>query len=106
MLRLAHGLLWQALWPGRHVKLCRAQSSPLSARAAGPSKPVVQADGGQPLAFQPAAAFGPIMDAVYSRLREAMAPIPGAFVEHNKFCVSVHYRNCAPGAASQGLLPE
>ena len=22
--------------------------------------------------------------------------IPGATVEHNKFCVSVHFRNCAP----------
>ena len=65
----------------------------------------MQADGGAPLAFQPAAAFGPIMDAVYSRLREAMAPIPGAYVEHNKFCVSVHYRNCAAGAAFPAPLP-
>ena len=24
------------------------------------------------------------------------APIPGASVEHNKFCVSVPFRNCAP----------
>ena len=27
-----------------------------------------------------------------------MAGIKGAAVEHNKFCVSVHFRNCAPGA--------
>ena len=51
------------------------------------------------LAFQPAAAFGPVMDAVFAQLQQQLAPIPGAFVEHNKFCVSVHYRNCAPGAS-------
>ena len=26
-----------------------------------------------------------------------MAGIPGASVEHNKFCVSTHFRNCAAG---------
>lgn len=25
-----------------------------------------------------------------------VANIPGAAVEHNKFCVSVHFRNCSP----------
>ena len=26
----------------------------------------------------------------------AVQSIPGAAVEHNKYCVSVHYRNCDP----------
>ena len=52
------------------------------------------------LAFQPAAAFAPVMDAVYSRLKEDVASVPGAMVEHNKFCVSVHFRNCEPGESS------
>ena len=26
----------------------------------------------------------------------AVAPFPGSSVEHNKFCVSVHFRNCTP----------
>ena len=32
------------------------------------------------------------------RLLRRVAGIEGAAVEHNKFCVSVHFRNCAPGA--------
>ena len=54
-------------------------------------------DGGLGLAFQPAAAFGPVMDTLYTRLRDAVSSVPGAMVEHNKFCVSVHFRNCEPG---------
>ena len=48
------------------------------------------------LAFQPAAQYAPLMDGVYCQLCAGVAPIPGSSVEHNKFCVSVHFRNCAP----------
>jgi trehalose-6-phosphatase len=48
------------------------------------------------LAFQPAAAYAPLVDAVHGELEAGVAAIPGAAVEHNKFCVSVHFRNCAP----------
>ena len=46
--------------------------------------------------FQPAPWAPAVMDAVYQQCVAAIADIPGATVEHNKFCVSVHYRNCAP----------
>eukprot|EP00951_Prasinocladus_malaysianus_P010771 scaffold79389_cov32-Prasinocladus_malaysianus.AAC.2 len=48
------------------------------------------------MSFQPAAKFGPIMTEVFGQLSEGVANIPGATVEDNKFCVSVHFRNCDP----------
>ncbi|KAL4424174.1 hypothetical protein ABPG75_001475 [Micractinium tetrahymenae] len=48
------------------------------------------------LAFQPAAQYGPLMDQVYSELSAGVANIAGSSIEHNKFCVSAHFRNCAP----------
>ncbi|KAI3424243.1 hypothetical protein D9Q98_009599 [Chlorella vulgaris] len=48
------------------------------------------------LAFQPAAQYAPLMDGVYAELLEGVSSIVGSSVEHNKFCVSVHFRNCAP----------
>jgi trehalose 6-phosphate phosphatase len=45
--------------------------------------------------FQPAAHFRPMIDDVYSELCSRMAEIPGSSVEHNTFCVSAHFRNCA-----------
>lgn len=45
--------------------------------------------------FQPAASFAPLIDKVYHQLTERLKDIPGATVEHNKFCVSAHFRNCA-----------
>ncbi|DBA88511.1 TPA: hypothetical protein ACH3X2_004987 [Trebouxia sp. C0005] len=50
----------------------------------------------QRLAFQPAAKYAPIMDSVFQALTHRVKEIPGASVEHNKFCVSVHFRNCSP----------
>jgi trehalose 6-phosphate phosphatase len=44
--------------------------------------------------FQPAAAFAPLMNDVFNQLLENIHDIPGATVEHNKFCVSLHFRNC------------
>ncbi|CAL8462723.1 g2256 [Coccomyxa elongata] len=49
---------------------------------------------GSELAFQPAARFGPVMDQIHDDLVARVAGIEGATVEHNKFCVSVHFRNC------------
>jgi len=43
---------------------------------------------------QPAPWAPAVMDRVYRWCKEAVNDIPGANVEHNKFCVSVHYRNC------------
>lgn len=48
------------------------------------------------LSFQAAAKFAPIMDKIFDDLVERTNSIPGASVEHNKFCVSVHFRNCEP----------
>ncbi|KAK6926387.1 Trehalose-phosphatase [Dillenia turbinata] len=43
--------------------------------------------------FQPASAFLPMIDEVFRSLVDITKEIPGAKVENNKFCVSVHYRN-------------
>ncbi|KAK9820682.1 hypothetical protein WJX74_005534 [Apatococcus lobatus] len=47
-------------------------------------------------AFQPAARFESTMNSVYNMLNTRLQSIPGASVEHNKFCVSAHFRNCCP----------
>ncbi|MED6122545.1 hypothetical protein PIB30_040788 [Stylosanthes scabra] len=45
-----------------------------------------------PVLFQPAAEFLPLIDEVYQELVEKTKSTPGARVENNKFCVSVHFR--------------
>lgn len=42
--------------------------------------------------FQPASEFLPMIDAVYKALVTKTESTPGARVENNKFCASVHYR--------------
>ena len=49
----------------------------------------VQREMHQPAPWAPA-----VMDDVFRRASAAISDIPGATVDHNKFCVSVHYRNC------------
>ncbi|KAG6600635.1 putative trehalose-phosphate phosphatase J, partial [Cucurbita argyrosperma subsp. sororia] len=46
----------------------------------------------QGLLFQPASEFLPMIDDVYEQLVEKMKSTPGAKVENNKFCISVHFR--------------
>lgn len=43
---------------------------------------------------QAAADFKDTIDKVYEELCEALQEFPNAWVEHNTFCVSAHYRNC------------
>ncbi|XP_051126420.1 probable trehalose-phosphate phosphatase 4 isoform X2 [Andrographis paniculata] len=57
----------------------------------GPSKGH-QRKANQTVLCQPAKEFLPIIDEVYKILMEKMKRIPGAKVENNKFCLSVHYR--------------
>ncbi|XVF17217.1 hypothetical protein REPUB_Repub10bG0100400 [Reevesia pubescens] len=42
--------------------------------------------------FQPASEFIPMIDEVYKQLVETTKSTPGAKVENNKFCLSVHFR--------------
>ncbi|KAJ1289459.1 hypothetical protein BS78_02G165800 [Paspalum vaginatum] len=42
--------------------------------------------------FQPASEFLPMIEEVHARLVETTRGIPGAKVENNRFCVSVHFR--------------
>ena len=51
-----------------------------------------QAKGGGGVLFQPASEFLPMIQEVHERLAETTRCIPGAKVENNKFCVSVHFR--------------
>ncbi|KFK44322.1 hypothetical protein AALP_AA1G243200 [Arabis alpina] len=46
----------------------------------------------QQVMFQPARDYLPMIDEVVKILREKTKSIPGASVEHNKFCLSVHFR--------------
>ncbi|KAL0368812.1 UNVERIFIED_CONTAM: putative trehalose-phosphate phosphatase D [Sesamum calycinum] len=48
--------------------------------------------GNQTVLCQPARKFLPMIDEVYRCLIEKIEHIPGAKVENNKFCLSVHYR--------------
>ncbi|KAL2343041.1 hypothetical protein Fmac_004326 [Flemingia macrophylla] len=54
--------------------------------------PKYNKDKGEAVLFQPASEFVPMIDEVYHQLVEKMKSIPGARVENNKFCVSVHFR--------------
>ncbi|KAL7127779.1 hypothetical protein ABFS83_14G274300 [Erythranthe nasuta] len=54
--------------------------------AKGPRK------GNKTVLCQPAREFLPMIDEVFKSLIEKMKHIPGAKVENNKFCLSVHYR--------------
>ncbi|KAL8136940.1 hypothetical protein V2J09_002941 [Rumex salicifolius] len=51
-----------------------------------------QVNAKQSLLFQPAAEFLPMIDEAYKALLEKTKSIPGATVENNKFCTSVHFR--------------
>ncbi|XP_010261265.1 PREDICTED: probable trehalose-phosphate phosphatase J [Nelumbo nucifera] len=58
----------------------------------GPAKGPRYSKGNEPVLFQPASEFLPMIDEVYKALVEKIKSIPGAKVEHNRFCVSVHFR--------------
>ena len=60
-------------------------AGPATGRAGAPDAPVLH----QPVPWAVA-----LMDTVHDALVARVADIPGASVEHNKFCVSVHYRLC------------
>ncbi|KAK4390167.1 putative trehalose-phosphate phosphatase D [Sesamum angolense] len=58
----------------------------------GPAKGHTHRKGNQTVLCQPAREFLPMIDEVYKALTEKVKCIPGAKVENNKFCLSVHYR--------------
>ena len=58
---------------------------------------------GTSIAFQPAAKFEPVIKKIGQELIQAIDGINGAAVEDNKFCVSVHFRNCSPESYSTVL---
>ncbi|VFQ96011.1 unnamed protein product [Cuscuta campestris] len=59
----------------------------------GPSKGSKYAKGEQTgVLFQPASEFLPMIDEVHKILSEKIKSFPGATVENNKFCASVHFR--------------
>lgn len=58
----------------------------------GPAKGSKYLKGSQSVLFQPASEFLPMMDEVCKTLMEKTKSIVGAKIEHNKFCLSVHFR--------------
>lgn len=59
----------------------------------------------QPLLFQPAAKFVPMIQDLYQVLKDKTRSVPGALVETNKFCLSVHFR-CVDQQVSHGYSPD
>lgn len=51
---------------------------------------------GEEFSFQPAARYEALIQDVRMRLTEVTSHIDGSSVEDNKYCVSVHFRNCHP----------
>ncbi|KAH1253366.1 putative trehalose-phosphate phosphatase J [Glycine max] len=51
-----------------------------------------QGNNNKAVLFQPASQFLPMIDEVYKILLEKTKTVPGANVENNKFCLSVHFR--------------
>ncbi|OAY33404.1 probable trehalose-phosphate phosphatase J [Manihot esculenta] len=58
----------------------------------GPAKGSKYKKESEALIFQPASEFLPMIDEVYKELVEKTKSTPGAKVENNKFCLSVHFR--------------
>ncbi|KAL2638085.1 hypothetical protein AAZV13_06G095700 [Glycine max] len=59
----------------------------------GPTKSPKQGNNNnKAVLFQPASQFLPMIDEVYKILLEKTKTVPGAKVENNKFCLSVHFR--------------
>ncbi|KAL2339893.1 hypothetical protein Fmac_007833 [Flemingia macrophylla] len=59
----------------------------------GPTKiESLKQDNNKAVSFQPASQFLPMIDEVYKILLEKTKCVPGAKVENNKFCLSVHFR--------------
>ncbi|KAB1204083.1 putative trehalose-phosphate phosphatase I [Morella rubra] len=58
----------------------------------GPSNRRKYNRGNQSVFFQAASEFLPMIDEVYEALLNKTSSIPGAKVENNKFCLSVHFR--------------
>lgn len=55
-------------------------------------KKTLDAEGNEVILFQPASEFTIIMNEVCKLLEDKAKKVPGATVEHNKFCVTVHFR--------------
>jgi len=51
---------------------------------------------GEEFSFQPAARYEALIREVRERLTEVTSHIEGSSIEDNKYCVSVHFRNCRP----------
>ncbi|MCL7043043.1 hypothetical protein MKW94_027060 [Papaver nudicaule] len=58
----------------------------------GPTKGPKNNKTNKPVLFQPATEFLPMIDEVTKTLIEIVQSVPGALVENNIFCVSVHFR--------------
>nr|KJB49173.1 hypothetical protein B456_008G104600 [Gossypium raimondii] len=58
----------------------------------GPEKRSKSKSDGESVLFQPASEFLPMIDEVYKQLVDTTKSTPGAKVENNKFCLSVHFR--------------
>ncbi|KAL0702105.1 hypothetical protein Bca4012_058227 [Brassica carinata] len=58
----------------------------------GPTNEYAYGESNQGVLFQPAREFVPMIEKLFKILEEKTKWIPGAMVENNKFCLSVHFR--------------
>jgi len=77
--------LEELYYAGSHGMDIAAPKSDAAARAAG-----------EEFSFQPAARYEALIQEVRMRLTEVTSHIEGSSIEDNKYCVSVHFRNCRP----------
>ncbi|XP_065043364.1 probable trehalose-phosphate phosphatase H isoform X1 [Musa acuminata AAA Group] len=52
----------------------------------------IKEKGNEGVLFQPAEEYLPMIEEVYSELKEKTKEIQGVLIENNKFCISVHFR--------------
>ncbi|KAF5961981.1 hypothetical protein HYC85_003190 [Camellia sinensis] len=53
----------------------------------------VDRNGNEVVLFQPAKKYSPTIQKIFSALLERTRNIQGVMIEHNKFCISVHFRH-------------
>ncbi|KAL2906055.1 putative trehalose-phosphate phosphatase 4 [Bienertia sinuspersici] len=77
---------------GKQIVMFLDYDGTLSPIVEDPDRAFMSDPGSQAVLFQPASEFLPMIDEVYKTLLEKTKSIVGATVEHNKFCLTVHFR--------------
>ncbi|KAL0431971.1 UNVERIFIED_CONTAM: putative trehalose-phosphate phosphatase J [Sesamum radiatum] len=77
---------------GKQIVMFLDYDGTLSPIVDDPDRAFMSESGAEAVLFQPASEYLPMIDEVYKALLEVTKDTPGAKVENNKFCLSVHFR--------------